>query len=220
MVHKVGVIAGSPIDTQMGVDVLAAKGIEGHLYPAAEAAREQTEFQMQSTEVRTERVRNLIKRAMSDGIDAIMIYCNSLSSTVDMPALSKELKVRIVTPLMAYADYAKQYQVLSVLAGNNQGLAGIERSILSANLSGTVIGASLLPMVVEIEAKKPPREIIDKFALLHLFDYFEHAGAEAFILGCTHFPYIKEALAPLVKLPILDPADKMCDMLITEAFEY
>ena len=46
MAMKVGVIAGSPVDTQMGVEVLNVRGIETYAYPAAKAAREQTEFQM------------------------------------------------------------------------------------------------------------------------------------------------------------------------------
>lgn len=211
---KIGVIAGSPVDTQMGVDVLNAKGLAACAYPASKAAREQTEFQMQTEEVRTERIRSLIKSAQADGMDAMMIYCNSLSSTVNMGALSEELEIKIVTPLMAYACYAKQYQILSVLAGNNQGLAGIERAILGSNLSCTVIGASLLPMVVEVEAQTPPKQIVEMFHLMNLFDFFKHAGAEAFILGCTHFPYVREVLEERVEMPILDPADKMYELLV------
>ena len=91
MAMKVGVIAGSPVDTQMGVEVLNVRGIETYAYPAAKAAREQTEFQMQSSEVRTNRIQRLIQSAQSDGMNAMMIYCNSLSSTVDMEMLSRKL---------------------------------------------------------------------------------------------------------------------------------
>ncbi len=38
MLRKVGVIAGSPVDTQMGVDVLIKKGLKASAYPAAKAA--------------------------------------------------------------------------------------------------------------------------------------------------------------------------------------
>ncbi len=214
MLRKVGVIAGSPVDTQMGVDVLIKKGLKASAYPAAKAAREQTEFQMQSQEVRTEKVRSLILQACADGMEEILIYCNSLSSTVDMEGLSGELGVKIVTPLMAYTYYAKEYQIISVLAGNNQGLAGIERAILGSNPSCTVIGASLLPMVIEVEAQTPPQQIIEKFGLLNLFQFFKHAGAQAFILGCTHFPYIRNALENKVTIPILDPSDKMYELLV------
>ena len=216
MAMKVGVIAGSQVDTQMGVEVLNVRGIETYAYPAAKAAREQTEFQMQSSEVRTNRIQRLIQSAQSDGMNAMMIYCNSLSSTVDMEMLSRKLGIKIVTPLMAYACYAKQYQVLSVLAGNNQGLAGIERAILQSNLSCTVVGASLLPMVVEIEAQTLPEQIVEKFHLMSLFEFFESAGAEAFILGCTHFPYIRRVLDEKVRIPILDPADKMYELLVND----
>ncbi len=214
MAKKIGVIAGSPVDTQMGVDVLAGRGAQAFAYPAAYAAREQTEFQMQSEQVRTEKIRSIMKQALADGMDDFMIYCNSLSSTVDMPALSAELGVKVVTPLMAYARYAGEYGCLAVIAGNNQGLAGIERAIMGANIKCTVIGASLLPMVVEVEEKTEPMAIVEKFALPSLADFFEHAGAEALILGCTHFPYIRQALEQTIRLPILDPADRMCEMLL------
>ncbi len=214
MEKKIGVIAGGPVDTQMGVDVLTAKGLTACSYPAANFAREQTEFQMQPLDMRTEKIRSLIRNAKSDGVDAMMIYCNSLSSTVDMETLSQELEIPVVTPLMAYAQYAKQYGTLAVIAGNNQGLAGIERAILASNLSATVIGLSLLPMVIEIEAGTPPEQIAEKFALKNAMNVFEHAGAEALILGCTHFPYIHQSLKPCTAMPILDPADQMYDMLV------
>jgi glutamate racemase len=214
LAKRIGVIAGSPVDTQMGVDVLAGRGAQAFAYPAAYAAREQTEFQMQSEQVRTEKIRTLLKKGIDDGMDDFMIYCNSLSSTVNMPALSKELGIKIVTPLMAYARYANEYDRLSVIAGNNQGLAGIERAIMGANIKCTVIGASLLPMVVEVEAKTAPETIVEMFALPSLVDFFEHAGAQAMILGCTHFPYIREVLNNTINLPILDPADSMCEMLL------
>ena len=214
MAKNIGVIAGGPVDTQMGADVLIARGLTAHSYPADSFAREQTEFQMQPAEVRTKKIRSLISTAKADGMEAMMIYCNSLSSTVDMAALSRELEIPVVTPLMAYEQYAKQYGTLAVIAGNNQGLAGIERAILGTNLSATVIGLSLLPMVIEIEAGTPPEQIAEKFALKNAIDVFGHAGAEALILGCTHFPYLHQALKPFTAMPILDPADQMYDMLV------
>lgn len=215
MAKKIGVIAGGPIDTQMGTDMLAGKNLAASPYPAARFAREQTEFQMRPTDQQRSKIRGLIQTAKSDGMDAVMIYCNSLSSTVDMNALSQELEIPVVTPLMAYAQYAEQYGTIAVMAGNNQGLAGIERAILGANLSATVIGLSLLPMVIEIEAHTPPDEIVDRFSLKHIMSFFRQAGAETLILGCTHFPYIHQALAPYASIPILDPADKMYELLVT-----
>ena len=37
---------------------------------------------------------------------------------------------------------------------------------------------------------------------------------DTLILGCTHFPYCKEALAAQTSLPLIDPAEEMIQLLI------
>lgn len=211
---KVGVVAGSPVDTQMGVDFLLSKGLYAKSYPAANAAREQTEFQMSSVEVRTNKVREILKQIKFDGMDSVMIYCNSLSSTVDMNELSKELDIQIVTPLDAYRKLAGQYLNFGVMAGNNQGLAGIERTILSEKKECNVIGLSMLPLVVEIEKETPPAEIVEKFGLKIVLKMYEHLKVDAIILGCTHFPYVYDELTKHALLPIIDPAELIYKILV------
>lgn len=211
---KVGVIAGGLVDTQMGVDFLVSKGLSAHPYPAAKEAREQAEFQIASIEVLTNKIRKLFEQIIGDGMASVMIYCNSLSSTVDMQQLSEEFKIKIVTPLQAYAKLASQYSSLGVLAGNNQGLAGIERSILQVNKSCTVIGLSMLPLVLEIEKKTLPSIIIERFSLKTVLKMFEQLGVDALILGCTHFPYLYDELVKHTTVPILDPAELMYTMLL------
>ena len=41
----------------------------------------------------------------------------------------------------------------------------------------------------------------------------ERGFAEALLLGCTHFPYFKEALARRTSLPLIDPAREMLELL-------
>ena len=38
-------------------------------------------------------------------------------------------------------------------------------------------------------------------------------GIDTLILGCTHFPYFKEALAARTGLPLVDPAEEMLRLL-------
>lgn len=42
---KVAVIAGTPVDTQMGVDFLKSKNIDAYPYPVSKNPKEQTVFQ-------------------------------------------------------------------------------------------------------------------------------------------------------------------------------
>jgi glutamate racemase len=37
------------------------------------------------------------------------------------------------------------------------------------------------------------------------------------VIGCTHFPYIKDELAKLTSLPLVDPADEMFDAMLSKA---
>ena len=45
--------------------------------------------------------------------------------------------------------------------------------------------------------------------------YMESCGAEAIVLGCTHFPYFSDELARLTDLPVIDPAGEMFDAMLS-----
>ena len=48
--HPVAVLAGTPVDTKMGADVLTAHGIVPLMYPVSSDPREQNYFQVLSLE--------------------------------------------------------------------------------------------------------------------------------------------------------------------------
>lgn len=211
---KIGVIAGTDIDTHMGVVFLRAHGIDARSYPVAREAREQTIFQMMPQNEKKERIRNLIKDIKGEGLSKIMINCNSLSASVDMNCLSKEEAIPIITPLHAYKKIAKNKKVIGVLAGNNQALAGIERSIMEENPNSDVFGMAMLPLVVDVENKLLPEEIIEKHNIKSLLEFYESNGVESLVLGCTHFPYFKEALEKITDICVIDPASIVLELLI------
>ena len=211
---KVGVIAGSPVDTQMGVDFLNSRGMIASSYPVA-ASSGDYELQLAHPVEITSKIRGMIQKIKSEGIATIMIYCNSLSSTVDFEELAKNGDVKIITPLMAYKEIAGHYKIVGVMAGNNQGLAGIERAIVSVNPDCKVIGLGMLPLVIEIEKKTAPKEIAKKLALKTVLEFYDKIGVDTIILGCTHFPYICSELKTNTVIPILDPAETMYKMLIS-----
>ena len=45
-------------------------------------------------------------------------------------------------------------------------------------------------------------------------DLLQSWGAEAVVLGCTHFPYVKEALERRTSLPVLDPAERLAELVL------
>lgn len=212
--EKIAVIAGTPVDTQMGVDFLCRKGLDAESYPVSENPVEQTKFQHLSQEIKEEEIKKIIKKIKINGIKKILVYCNSLSSAVDMRKISKEEEINIVTPMDAYEIIAVNYDSVGVFAANNKGLSGIEKTIVEKNKNCNVIGIGMLPIVLDIESKKNPKDIIKDNHLDLAVEFFGQNKVEAIILGCTHFPYIAKELEKYTNLNIVDPSEKMYEILI------
>jgi glutamate racemase len=213
MTEHIAVLAGTPVDTQMGVDVLAKAGLSGLAFPLAETPRQQTAFQISPQEQKTAAVRAVLQTAQAQGCRKAFVYCNSLSSAVDFTPLAAETGMRIVTPLDIYRTLAAQYHRLGVIAANAQGLAGIERTLLTANPQLDLLGTCLLPVVLSIEAGEDPVELVEHYHLAELADWMRQCGMEALLLGCTHFPYFQDALSSRTSLPLIDPAEEMLRLL-------
>ena len=207
--EQIAVLAGTPVDTQMGAECLARAGLNGLAFPLASDPRQQTAFQISSQAEKTAAVRAVLKQAQAQGCEKAFVYCNSLSSAVDFPPLAAETGMTIVTPLDIYRELAPQYRRLGLIAANAQGLAGIERTLFAANPALDLLGACMLPVVLSIEAGEPPEELVERHRLPELAEWFRMSGMEALVLGCTHFPYFKDALARRTSLPLIDPAEEM-----------
>ncbi len=208
------VMAGTPVDTRMGMDCLTPRGLEGVFCPVSQDPRQQTAFQISSPEEKVAAVTALLRDAQREhGCEKALIYCNSLSGSVDFGPIAQSTGLRIVTPLDVYRLLAPRYRSLAVIAANAQGAAGIERTMLLSNPLLTLRSVGLLPTVLAIEAGEPPERLVEDHRLPELAEWFQAQGAEALVLGCTHFPYLKEALAARTTLPIIDPAEEMLDLL-------
>jgi len=140
-------------------------------------------------------------------------YCNSLSSSMDFTALATETGMHIVTPLQVYRSLPERYHRLGIVAANAPGLSGIEQTLYRENLAIELLSVSLLPLVLSIETAPPPETLVEQYHLAELAEWFLSCGMEAMVLGCTHFPYCKEALKQRTTLPLIDPADEMIRML-------
>lgn len=205
----VGIIAGTLVDTQMGVDFFSKKGIESIGFPVSNSPEEQSLLQVLSPLQLFEMMRQKLKEIKDNKINHVCVYCNSLSAAVDFDELAREEKINIITPLHIYKQIAKSYHYLGVIAANNQSAAGIERTIQMKNNNCMVVGIGLLPLVMEIEEKHTPQEIVLKLGLDRMVDFFNHLNVEAIVVGCTHFPYIMPQLERMSKIPFIDPAEMM-----------
>lgn len=211
---KIAVIAGTPVDTQMGVELMESKGAEAHGFPVSRTPELQTAFQVGSQSAREKAVGAILNEIRGRGLERVMVYCNSLSATIDAHALAEARGLRIWTPMDVYGEIAQSYRRVGVLAANCQGAAGVERAMVNASESTLVLGAANLRLVLGVEAGTPPETLVEDCGLERLLRFFEDNGAEAVVLGCTHFPYVKEALQRRTSLPILDPAERLAELAL------
>jgi len=210
---KIGVLAGTPADTQMGLEYIRSKGFEGVSRPCSKSPEEQTTMQLHHAKELSERAVFLSEEMIAEGAEGIYLYCNSMSTAIDLPYVRGELTKSLVTPLDVYAECASRYKRVFAVAANCQALSGIEQVIKSKNPSCYFSGASLQVMVDMIESQVPPAEICQKLNMREFLYYFTELGADVLVLGCTHFPYIFEQVKDAVNVPILDPAQRMLEML-------
>ena len=163
------VMAGTPVDTRMGMDCLSSHGLTGLFCPVSENPNQQTAFQISPMEKKAAAVTALLRTAQAEhGCGKAFIYCNSLSGSVDFGPIARETGLKIVTPLDVYRQLAPRYHSLAVIAANAQGTAGIERTLLSANPELTLRSTGLLPVVLSIEAGEPPEELVARLRLPEL----------------------------------------------------
>ena len=214
--RKVAVIAGTKVDTQMGVDYLRAKdpSLEPYYYNVSPNPEMQHAFQYGDMETKRKILTEIFEDAESKGIRDFFIYCNSLSAAFDFEAFGKERGVNVVTPIMVYRELAPLYHDVAVIAANPLSAYNIETKMMERNPPINVTGLSVGDFVRKIEAGMPPEEMMTYYDFPGLVSFVERTGSECIILGCTHFPYFKEPMEKLTRLPLIDPADEMHRMLI------
>ena len=226
--RKVAVLAGTPVDTAMGVEYIKIKNSETEgqcLLPLSDPVSvdcdAQVRFQYSDEDGKRAVMDNIFDAEIAEGVRDYFVYCNSLSGSFDfdtyavMKSLDSGEDIRIYTPLQVYRSLGGEYGRIGVMAANNLSAHAIEEALMAANPDIYMIGTGNMAIVRAIEDGLEPEEIIEKCGLRHMLKYMEACGAEAIVLGCTHFPYFRDELAGLTDLPVIDPADKMFEALIS-----
>ena len=225
---KTAVIAGTPVDTQMGVEYIERKMQEAGtepgflpLYcPVSLDCDEQVRFQYSDDDEKRAIIDSLFNAAIGEGTRDFFIYCNSLSGSFDFDiyALKKSIEtgkdIRIYTPLQVYRSLGSEFGRVGVMAANNLSAHAIEEALMASSPDVYAIGTGNMAIVRMIEDGVDPEEIVECCGLEEMAKYMEACGAEAIVLGCTHFPYFKDQLAERTGLQLIDPADRMFEALV------
>lgn len=211
---KIAVMAGTPIDSKLGAELLNSYGYEDVvLVPISNNPVEQTTFQALEDEERENIIVKIIDELKEKDCDSIFVYCNSLSSVVDFDGLAEKMDISIITPMQMYRNLGLEYKYLAVMAANSHGLTGVENNLYVSNPRLRVLGLSMLELVKAIEEGDKPEQIVEDFNFKTLFNYFELTNVEAVVLGCTHFPCIKKELEKITNLHIIDVGVFMIERL-------
>ena len=211
---KIAVMAGTPIDTKMGVSLLYENDFNEILdVPISRNTSEQTIFQVSNREYKEKIINNHIDNIKEQNCNVLFVYCNSLSSSLDFNEIAKTKNIRIITPMDIYVEISKKYKKIGIISANAQGLAGIEKVMFQTNENIEIVGITLLEMVKEIEKCENVKKISEKFDFLTLIKYFNAMKVDAIVVGCTHFPYVKEEFKKLTNIEILDPGIKMIEKI-------
>lgn len=214
---KIGVMAGTVIDTQMGVDLLKVKGFDAYGYSVSKNCYEQDKLQFLSKEELENLVLEKLIHMKANHMDSCFVYCNSLSCAVDFEKLSKKINFKVITPFDAYKIIGNNYDFLFLMAANSISTKNIEEFIKSRNPKAKFLSLGFLTLVNKIETCASKNEITEQAALKELFAFFEKIEPEienkAVILSCTHFPYIKEEIDLMTNLTVVDPAKEMIKFL-------
>lgn len=212
----IGIIAGTQIDTRFGLDFLQSRNIIGIGLPISVSPQEQTKLQALGRVELTQHVLVTVKKLVESGASSCMIYCNSLSGAIDIDKIKLKSDIKIITPLDVYAELTKKYRNFGLLAANCQSCSNVERIILAENPTAKVIGIGNLQIVEDIEARLPPKTIINLHALTELTDALVKSGVQIFIMGCTHFDYFFDELNVITKgIKLYQPSERMLELLQT-----
>src|SRR5665647_1282621 len=130
---KIGVLAGTQVDTKLGVQYVISKGYDAIGRPCSEDAKIQLDMQLHHKEELAEIAIALSLEMIEEGADGIFVYCNSLSTAIDLEYVRSRVPKKMVTPLDVYVECAKMYKHIFVITANGQSLAGIERIIKANN---------------------------------------------------------------------------------------
>lgn len=214
---KIGVMAGTVIDTQMGVELLKEEGFDAYGYSVSKNCYEQDKLQYLSKDELENLVAEKIINMKEKGMDSCFVYCNSLSSAVDFKKLAEKLDFKIITPFDAYALIGNDYEFLYILAANSLSTKNIEEFIKRINPEIKFLSLGFLTLVNKIESCRTKDDILEQAAIKEMLSFLEkiepQIKSKAVILACTHFPYIKDEIISMTNLTIIDPAKKMIELL-------
>ena len=202
----VAVIAGTPYDSQLGAELLRARGISAVPHAMAGTPDEQDALQYQDPGGLAAAFHARLGALRESGTELALLFCNSLSAVVD----SEGGALPVISPTTVYSELKALRSSLAV-TGNAHAVLGVERAVRSANPDHRMLGVSDPALVRGIEAGDPEAA----FTASHLpttLRLAERLGLAAVVLACTHFTAVLPFVTATSALPVIDVGTRLVEL--------
>lgn len=203
---KVMVVGGSEFDAQLGFTFIEARNLCGGAMPLSTDPLEGNRLQFFSQAQLHDKIRAII--AKSEDFDILLVFCVSLTFAVNF----KEITTKpVISPLDVLHSLAPDIDRVMLLAANAQCLHGIEKIIYSYNHAASILGATDLPLVKQIEQGAPEKDILER--MRPYLTMAEDRNCRQILLGCTHLSPFHQQLQQMTSLEIIDVGQQLLKML-------
>ncbi len=148
----------------------------------------------------------------SRGIDLLVVACNT-ASALALPALRAALRIPVlgvVEPGARAAARATRGDRIGVIGTQSTISSGAYQQAIAAARPGAAVTARPCPLFVPLAEEgwtDPEDEVVRLVARRYLAPFLE-ARVDTLVLGCTHYPLLREAIGrELPGVALVDSAD-------------
>lgn len=204
---RIYVIGGTHYDAKMGVKMLAKRKIASEPLSITDSPEEYM-VRAKNPAALQEWVRVKIADVPAE---IFLVFCNSLSFSMDWDLISKQVGVPIMTLTTVYREFIANLGSVGVITAHEHTLFNIRKFFDKEHGKIETIGYSMLPLVEGAEEGAPHiNDVLGK-----LVGVSAGLGAEAFIFGCTHF---EDCVVENAPIEVVYPGEKLLDFVIENGY--
>lgn len=189
----VGIIAATICDAKLGASQIMKKGFKAIPFYISPSPNQQTALQ-NNKNLLTKKVILAIEFLINEGASFIVIYCYSMSLSIDMNSILNKFQVKIISPLEIVKDLKFSSTYVGLMCANNIALSNSEKIFSRLHPKIKLIGVGAISIVESIEKSIEPNLLIKKHGIIKIFEFFKLNNCHDLILGCTHFEYFYQEL--------------------------
>lgn len=201
------VVGGDHYDAEMGVKMLGERGIAAQPLAIADSPEEY----MLRAQDHAALQEHVFRKIAAVPARVFVVFCNTLSFAMDWDMLSHRAGVPVVSLMSAYRQFIADFRRVAVIAVHEHTLHNIRRFLDREHGKLATIGFSMMPLVESVEQGADHINA----TLGQLAGVSAGLGAEAFVLGCTHF---EDCVVENAAIQVVYPGKILLDYVIGNGY--